>query len=224
MRVAFVGAGNLSVMTARKLLEYGVEVIIIEENKERIDEMSDQLDCGFLHGDGSKPAVLRQVDPEHTDVLFCITGNDQINIIASLVGRSQGFRRVVTKVEDPELELICAELGLEHTIVPTRTISRFLTDMVWGRDILELSTMIKDAARFFSFVVSDKDEGIVSELELPESARAVCYYREGKFMLADADSKLRKGDEVVVLTHSKNLTKLKERWAPKVENAEEKDS
>jgi trk system potassium uptake protein TrkA len=219
MRVAFVGAGNLSVMTARNLLDHGHEVVIIEQDKGRIDELSDTMDCGFLHGDGSRPAVLRQADPEHTDVLFCLTGNDQTNIIASLVGRSLGFSRVVTKVEDPELEHICTELGLGHIIVPTRTISRFLTDMVGGRDILELSTMIKDEARVFSFVAGSEDEGLVSELKLPEAARVVCYYRDGKFMLADGESKLKERDEVVVLTHSKNLPGLKERWAPKVDNA-----
>lgn len=214
MRIAFVGAGNLAVMTAGKLLEYGHEVVIIEKSRERIDELSETLDCGFLHGDGSKPAVLREVGPEHTDFLFCLAGNDEANIIAALVGRSLGFRRVVIKIEDPELDHICAELGLEDTIIPTFTISRFLTDMVAGRDILELSSMIKGEARFFSFFASEGQEVAVAELGLPEGSRAVCLYRDGKFMLADDKTRLRKGDEVVIITHSEKLSELRERFLP----------
>jgi trk system potassium uptake protein TrkA len=221
MRIAFIGAGRLSVMTAQSLIGYGHEVIIMERDKQKIDELSDTMDCGFLQGDGSRPAVLKEVGPEHTDYLFCLTENDQVNIIASLLGRSLGFSNVVTKIEDTELEHICTELGLDHTIIPTRTISRFLTDMVGGQDILELSIMIKGDARVFSFVTREEDEGEVAGLQLPETARVICYYREGKFNLADEKSKLKKGDEVVVLTHRENLDKLKERW---VQPANSKES
>lgn len=212
MRVVFVGAGRLTVSTASNLLRQGYEVIIIESDKRRIDELSDELDCGFLHGDGSRPAVLREAGPEHTDFLICLTGNDQANILASLVGRSLGFPRVVTKVEDQELEHICTELGLDDIIVPTRTISRFLSDMISGRDIIEMSSMIKGDARFFSFVARDEDEGSVNEFKLPDKTRVICYYRGGKFILADTESRIKKGDEVVLLTHSSNIPRLRELW------------
>ncbi|MGA8005025.1 MAG: NAD-binding protein [Burkholderiales bacterium] len=128
MRAVFIGAGSLAVVTAKLIRERGEEVVIIEQDKERIDSLAEQIDCGFLHGDGSKPAMLREADPEHTDVLFALTGNDQANILASLVARSLGFKRVVTKIEDVELEHICKELGLEDVIVPSRTVGRFLAE------------------------------------------------------------------------------------------------
>ena len=128
MRAVFIGAGSLAMVTAKLIRERGEEVVIIEQDKERIDALADELDCGFLHGDGSKPAMLREANPEGTDVLFALTGNDQANILASLVGRSLGFKRVVTKIDDHEFEHICKELGLEDVIVPTRTVGRFLAE------------------------------------------------------------------------------------------------
>jgi trk system potassium uptake protein TrkA len=128
MRAVFIGAGSLAVVTAKLMRERGEEVVIIEQDKDRIDALAEQIDCGFLHGDGSKPAMLREADPEHTDVLFALTGNDQANILASLVGRSLGFKRVVTKIDDFEFEHICRELGLEDVIVPSRTVGRFLAE------------------------------------------------------------------------------------------------
>ena len=68
-------------------------MIIIESNPEKIEELSDILDCSFLNGDGSKPAILREVGPDQTDVLFCLSDSDQANLISSLVGRSLGFKR-----------------------------------------------------------------------------------------------------------------------------------
>lgn len=214
MRAVFIGAGKLAVMTAQQLLRNGYEVVLIELDKARIEELSPDLEAGFIHGDGSKPVILREADPSGTDFLFCLTGNDQSNILASLVGRSQGYQRVVTRIEDPSYEHICIELGLKDVIVPDATIARYLADMCAGQNPLEVSAVIKGEARIFSFVVREQDEALVSELNLPEGSRVIYFYRNDKFMLPEPDTALRKGDEVVVILRSKVLSELEARWHP----------
>lgn len=66
--------------------------------------MSEDMDCSCLQGDGSQPNILREVNPAQTDILYCLTDSDQANVIASLVGRSLGFKRVVTAVGDAQFE------------------------------------------------------------------------------------------------------------------------
>ncbi len=212
MRAVFVGASSLAIMTVKLLLKRGHEVVIIERDKAHIDALAETLDCGILNGDGSKPAMLKEADPTHTDILFCLTNDDQSNILASLVGRSLGFKRVVTKIDDPELEHICIELGLEDTIIPDRTIGRFLADMSDGRDPLELSTMIRDEARIYSFVLPDEFEGTIDSLELPEKARVICIYRQSKLIIPDLETKYIGDDDVVVITHRDSLPSLEKRW------------
>ena len=87
----------------------------------------------------------------------------------------------MTSIRDEQFEGICRELGLEDTIIPSRTISRYLQDMVAGSKHVELSTVLKDEARFFTFTANEEDAVAVKDLKLPAAARVVCYYREGKF-------------------------------------------
>jgi trk system potassium uptake protein TrkA len=87
--------------------------------------------------------------------------------------------------------------------------------MVGGSKNVELSKVLKDEARFFTFTAKEEDAVRVKELKLPAEARVVCYYREGRFALADEETNLQKGDEVLVLTHSKNMPALQKRWQPK---------
>lgn len=210
MRAVFVGAGTLTVMTAGFLLKRGHEVVIIERDKAVVQELSQQLDCGIIQGDGSKPAILREASPDETDILFCLASTDQANIIAALVGRSLGFKRVVAKIDDPEFEHICIELGLEDTIIPARTIGRHLTDMCEGRDPFELSTMIRDEARVLSFVIHGAQEGSVADLNLPPRSRVVCVYRKNQFILPDEDFALKADDEVVLITDRDSVAELTE--------------
>jgi len=77
-----------------------------------------------------------------------LTDSYQANVIASLVGRSLGFKRVETSIRDEQFEVIC-------------------------------------------------------------------YYRDGKFSHAHEETTLRIGDEIVILTHSKNIPTLQKRWLQK---------
>lgn len=201
MRVVFIGASTLVVTTARLLLKLGHEVVIIERDRALIDALADELDCGFINGDGSKPAILREVDPGPKDMLFCLTESDEANILASLVGRSLGFGRVVTKIDDVELEHVCLELGLEDTIIPSRTIARHLADLCEGRLPLELSTMLRAEARVLSFVVRDDQAGPIGGLDLPARARVICLYRRNQLLFPDGDTELKPEDEVVLIVH-----------------------
>ncbi|MGR9000530.1 MAG: potassium channel family protein [Gammaproteobacteria bacterium] len=212
MKVVFIGASALAVTTAQRLLKRGHEVIIIENDKNVINEMRETIDCVFINGNGSKPAILKETAPDTIDVLFCLTKNDESNIIASLVARSLGVKRVITRIEDPEFEHICIELGLNDIIIPTYTNARYLAGIALGRDIIELSAIIRGDVRFFGMVIDEENEGTVSDLDLPGQSRAIFMYRENLFEFADSSTKLKKGDELVVITHGDDYDKLVQKW------------
>jgi len=214
MRLIFVGAGALSIATAQNLFRRGHEIVIVERDKQALERLDDQLDCGVLHGDATRPALLREADPKNADVLLCLTGSDQVNLIASLVGRSLGIPRVLTRIADEEFEHICIELGLTDTVIPTRTTGRYLADVVEGRDILDVSSAFKGDARVIVFVARAEDAGAAAALDLPEGARVTHLYRGGELVLVDPQTKIKKGDEVVIVSHVRHEKALRERWLP----------
>jgi len=114
----------------------------------RVMARIEQAELGEARHGSHLPNILREVNPAQTDILYCLTDSDRANFIASLVGRSLGFKRVVTAVGDAQFEGICHELGLKDTIIPSRTISRYLEGMVGGTENVELSTVLQDEARF----------------------------------------------------------------------------
>ena len=224
MRIVFIGTGKISVSAARTLIEAGHEVVVIEKDKERIEQLSDELDCGFILGDGSSPDKLQEIGPEQTDFLFCLTSSDQNNIIAGLVGRSLGFDKTIIKIEDFSYEHICAELGLEDVIVPTRTISRYLTDMIESGDSSELSNVIRDQARFYTFIADEGDEKKIQEFDLPKNAGIICFYRDNEFHLANPESRVNKGDEIVVLASRDMIATLQKKWPAKSHKQEKAEN
>ena len=212
MRAVFVGASPATLAAVRVLLDRNHEVVIVEHDREVIESL-DELDCGVLHGDGSRPAILKEADPENTDFLFCLTTNDQTNIIASLVGRSLGFSRVITRIENEEFEHVCLELGLVDTIVPEVTVARHLADMMEGRNPLELSAALGSDARLVSFVLGEDHEGRVQDIDMPGDSRIVCLYRDDELVFAEPDFALEKGDKIVALARTEDADTLSEKWS-----------
>ncbi|WP_022949079.1 potassium channel family protein [Methylohalobius crimeensis] len=200
MRVVFIGASATNVACARLLIKRRHEVIIIERNQDRIQELSENMDCGFIHGDGTHPHILEETEPHSVDVLICTTGIDQNNILASLVGKTMKIGRIFTTLEDPEFERVAIALGLTETLVPVRTISRYLADAVEGRDILQLATLLKGDAYLFSVVIPPEWAGSLTELPLPEKqAHPAWLYRGDRLVFVDASSELEEGDELVIV-------------------------
>jgi len=222
MRVTIVGASTLGVQAARALTERGHEVVVIDQDEERIESLSDELDCGLMVGDGSRPAVLAEVGPKQSDVLFCVSNRDEANILGALVGRSLGFGRVVPKVEDPQLEPICTELGLDDVIVPDREVAMQLVDMVEGRNAPELSAVVRSGVRFFAFKVP---EGVNNgeALALPDGVSLVARTRGNESVLAQLDTSLEEGDEVVVIAEEGRVDELRERFSLGGKRADEAD-
>jgi len=109
------------------------------------------------------------------------------------------------------------ELDLKDTIIPDQSTGRFLADMVEGQDLLALSALIKDEARIFSFVVQAENEAVMRSLQLPDDSRIICLYRDNKFIIPDPDFSFKVDDEVVILTHSRNLAYLNNKLLNKPE-------
>lgn len=214
MRIAIVGASSVGVATARMLIAHKHDVVIVETDRQRIEDLSEDLDCAFLHGDGSRPRVLREVGPQETKFLMCLSDNDQDNILSSLVGRSLGFETVITKIADPEFEPICAELGLEHTISADQITARTLADSVEGRDAVDLSTVLRGDIRFFVCVAGEDDAGRLHDLKLPSDTKVLYAYRDGNLIIPDERFEVRKGDNLVLITSSEHIGALDERWRP----------
>ena len=66
MRIVFIGATGQVVESARSLLENGHEVVIVDAGQERLRPLEEMgLDCGLVHGDGSRPDVVRARPRQH---------------------------------------------------------------------------------------------------------------------------------------------------------------
>ncbi|MFB6361326.1 MAG: NAD-binding protein [Halobacteriales archaeon] len=75
LRVIIVGGGLVGYHTAELLDNRGHDTVIVEQDKDRCQFLSDQYVASVIDGDGTRPSVLRQAQPERSDVIASMIGD-----------------------------------------------------------------------------------------------------------------------------------------------------
>ena len=201
MRIVIVGASRFGVATARQLIDDNHEVVLIDKNREKLNSLAEDLDCGMLHGDGSLPTVQRDAFGDHADALVLLTNADDVNIMAALVGRSVGFDRVVPQIVRAELVSVCEELGLDDLITPHATLARSIQRMLEDRSDAALELRFRNGLTLRGYPIGSRfDGGTVGDLDLPEQSRVLGLIRgDEDEKLTRADTVLQKGDQLIIV-------------------------
>jgi len=199
MRIVIVGASRFGIATAEQLTEAGHEVVLVDRDAEKLERLSETLDCGFLEGDGSLPSVQRDAFADHADALVLLTNVDDVNILAALVGRSVGFERVVPQIVRRQLLAVCKELGLENLITPHATVARSIVRALERHGDAALDLRAYRGFDVLGYRVAERhgDERI-GALSLPQGTRVIALERDGEERLADDTTELRAGDTLIV--------------------------
>lgn len=103
MRVIIVGAGEVGYQIARFLTMEGIDVVVIDQDREKLRRISEELDVAVIEGGGGDPSVLKEAGAEKADILLAVTNSDETNMIACLLGKAM-FRipRKIARIRNPD--------------------------------------------------------------------------------------------------------------------------
>ena len=88
MKSIICGAGDVGYNIADKLSKEGFEVTVLDESKERLKKISDNLDVKTILGVPSLPSVLSNAGAKECDILIALTRSDETNMICCQIGHS----------------------------------------------------------------------------------------------------------------------------------------
>jgi trk system potassium uptake protein TrkA len=98
-----VGAGEVGWYLAQRLGAEDIDVVVVEVDPVRADALSSELDVQVIKGSGSSPAVLREAGIERAAILAAVTDKDEVNLVASLLGKQHGVGTSIVRLQADEL-------------------------------------------------------------------------------------------------------------------------
>ena len=85
MKILILGAGQVGGTLAENLAKESFDVTLVDEDPQRLQELSERLDIQTAQGWASHPDVLRRAGADDADILVAVTSSDEVNMIACQV-------------------------------------------------------------------------------------------------------------------------------------------
>jgi trk system potassium uptake protein TrkA len=210
MYIIVAGAGILGFYTAQFLTKKGNDVVVIEERKDRAEEITDKLDATVIKGDAKEIKMLQEAGVEEADVILAMTGSDDSNILISILAKQLGVKRALCRITHIEYsEAIFKKLGIDAVVYPELTIATQIEEMVNDPDITGFAMLDNGETEMIEFNIGSDSKLIgkkVSKIKMPKRSQIISIIRrDGKREAAFSESTIGPGDKVLVLTNKKEL-------------------
>lgn len=213
MYILLVGGGTLSFNLAKDLLLRSHEILIVERDKERGEELSRILGDVVLRGDGCEASVLEMAGASRADALIATTRKDKDNLTTCQVAKAS-FRvpRTISTINDPRNEPLFKKLGVDVTISVTDIILSNIEHRIPERSVVPLLEIEESGAELVTVKVSLDGGGDGKRLDdilLPEGTLITLVIgKDGAVQPPTPDLVLKEGDEVIALTSTQDKEAL----------------
>ena len=215
-----IGGGRSSYYLAQELLSMGIEVQIIEKNRQRCEELCELLpNARIVNGDGTSEELLREEGIEYAESFVALTGIDEENILLTIHARNVSNAKVITKINRITFQDVINSLDLGSVIYPkyitAETIIRYVRAMKESMDcnIETLYHMFDHRAEAVEFRVeaaSAVTDVPLKDLRLKDSLLVCAIYRNGKVRIPNGFDEIQPGDTIMVVTTHTGFTDLQD--------------
>ena len=209
-RIMIAGGGNIGERLAKRI-EKQFQVKLIEMNYSRCRQLAEVLhNTIVLNGSASNRELLKEENIEECDVFLALTNSDEANIMASLLAKKHGARKIITLITNPAYVDLVQDTSIDIVISPQLiTISSLLTHVRRG-DISKVHALRRGAAEAIEVIAhGDKKNSKVvgrriDQINLPPGVTVVALVRDEEVLIAHDDIVVESEDHVILFLVDKS--------------------
>ena len=199
-RIIIAGGGNIGYRLA-VALESSLNIKIIEVNLERATFLSEQLNhTVVLSGSASDQELLLDENIDKTDVFIALTNDDEVNIMASLLAKRLGAKKVMTLITNPVYANLMQGGEIDVAISPQLATTSSVLAHVRKGDTGVVHSLRRGAAEALEFIVhgdvnNSKVVGKeIGNLVMPVGTTVAALVRDSEVIIAHHDVIIKNND------------------------------
>lgn len=146
MRIIIVGAGAVGTHLAKLLSRENMGICLMDENPERLGDLSANYDMLTQVGSPTSLRDLRDIGVKDVDLFIAVTPHESINMTSCLLANQLGAKKTLARIDNyeyllPENRRFFEDMGLNHLIYPEVLAAKEIVDSLhtnWMRYHLSL--------------------------------------------------------------------------------------
>ena len=184
MYAVVAGGGKVGANITRSLLRMGHEVTLVEQRRDRFEQLEAELGPVVLarrrDRDPHARAGRHRAPPE---IVLAVTGDDEDNIVISQIAKEgYGVPKAIARVNDPRNQPHFDLLGITQTVCATSGLLGLVEHEVPEHGLVRLLELRREGLEVVELQVPAEAPAAgkrVAAIALPEDARLVSVTRDG---------------------------------------------
>lgn len=221
--VMIVGASKLCYYLASQLIDMGMSVKIVDQNRQRCVEIEERLPKALvIVGDGTDSELLQEEGIGQIDAFVAITGLDEANILMSMsAARQSRDCKVVAKINRRSLmELVSTEGMIDSVVstgaVTTELILEYIRSMknATGSQVKTLHRIVDEKVEALEFGIKENYSFVgvpLRDLRIKSGILvAGIVRRSGRIVIPTGDDVINQGDDVIVVATDTGIQDIRD--------------
>ena len=202
-KVMIVGGNEIAEMLAAELHSLGIDVKLIEIDRDRALELTEKLndDIEIVNGDGRNSDLLIEEGINECDAFVALTGSDETNVLTCVVAKKMGVPRTVAEVENTEYVRLAEEMGIDNVVNKKLITAAKLYRFTLGGKARFVKYMRGTNAELIEYTAeagSPVTRKALRDIKFPHGALVGGVIRDEEVFIAVGDTRIEAGDRVAV--------------------------
>ena len=223
MFVLVVGGGKVGYYLAKEVVGSGHEVVLMEKDRARADQIADEIGSIVIAHDGCEGKYLGEAGANRADIVAAVTGDDEDNLVICQMAKHHfDVPRTIARVNNPKNEDLFQHLGVDELISPTRMILGAIEQDIPVHELLHLGSLGGSDLELIEAPLLSGSPAIgraPRDLDIPEGCSLFAVVRDGRAVSLRPDTVLAEGDKVIAIGRAECEAALHEQLIGHVEAA-----
>src|SRR6187549_448061 len=204
MFVLVVGGGKVGYYLTKELVESGHEVVLMEKDRGRATQITDELGSVVVPHDGCEGKYLGEAGSNRADIVAAVTGDDEDNLVICQMAKHHfDVPRTIARVNNPKNEELFRHLGVDEIISPTRMALAAIEQDIPVHELLHLADLKGGALQLLEAQIAYESPAVgrrTSDIPLPDGCSQFVLLRGSQVQGIRPDITFQAGDKVLAIT------------------------
>jgi trk system potassium uptake protein TrkA len=201
--VLVIGGGKVGYYLTKELIGSGHEVVLMEKEKDRANQIADEIGSVVIAHDGCEGKYLAQAGANRADIVAAVTGDDEDNLVICQMAKHHfDVPRTIARVNNPKNEALFKHLGVDELISPTRMILGSIEQDIPVHELLHLAALGEGELELIEAHLQAGSPAIGKaprDLSMPDGCSLFAVIRDGVATPLRPETILAEGDKVIAI-------------------------
>lgn len=220
-RVMIVGGGKTGATLAKTVNQTGISVKVIEKDSDICATLSETLEHVIvINGNGTDKDLLEEENIQNMDFIVAVTGDEETNILISLLAKGLGARKTIARVSKWSYIPLMTTIGIDTVVNPRLSAVRAILQHIRPGKIVSVAPLKGEHAEAIEAEALETSDIVnipLSKVKMPKGAIVGAIVRGDHIIIPQGDSIIRPKDHLIIFALQQVLPKLEKLLTVKLE-------